>query len=255
MTPVTLAIGWYSTPIAAAAAECIVGCHDGAVNSPAYPPVRSYRLRRRRLSPDGKVDYLRRSARWALPTDGEELDWDQLFPTMPTPVDVVLDIGFGGGEALIALAKARPNEAAIGIDVHTNGVAKVLEAIEFHDWKHVFVVEADVLDFLPRVPINSLAGIRLFFPDPWPKTKQRHRRLARVEVVGQLVDRLRVGGTLHFATDAVEYAAQTQLLCDDEVRLRGGVVPRPTWRPVTRFETRGIAAGRQPIDLIYERVS
>lgn len=188
---------------------------------------------------------------WSLTVEGDVLCFDELFPGMDA---VVLDIGFGGGEGLIDLAEARPNEAIIGLDVHTPGVAFVVEAIEDNGWHHVRVVEGDVLELLHRIPPQSLASVRLYFPDPWPKQKQRHRRLARPDVVTQLVDRLRVGGTFHVATDIVDYATQTLAVCAAESRLQGGVVPRPDWRPVTRFERRGLAAGRSPVDMIFERV-
>lgn len=200
--------------------------------------------------------YRARSERWALSAYGcVPYDWEYEFPALAPPVDVVLDVGFGGGEALVALAAQRPNEAVVGVEVHTPGVAHVLEAIEANGWNHVRVVEDDVLEFLPRIPFDSLAGVRMFFPDPWPKSKQRNRRLARQDVVDDLSDLLRVGGTLHVATDVARYAEQVQEVCALNPRLRGGIVPRPEWRPVTRFETRGIAEGREPIDLIYERVS
>jgi len=129
----------------------------------------------------------------------------------------------------------------------------VVEAIEDNGWQHVRVVEGDVLEVMHRIPLASVAGVRLYFPDPWPKQKQRHRRLARPDVVTQLVDRLGVGGTLHIATDIADYAAQTLTVCAADQRLCGGVVVRPEWRPVTRFERRGLAAGREPIDMIFER--
>ncbi|MEI7548556.1 MAG: hypothetical protein WCK21_10945, partial [Actinomycetota bacterium] len=116
-------------------------------------------------------------------------------------------------------------------------------------------VEGDVLEFLPRIPLESLAAVRVFFPDPWPKNKQRHRRLFRPDVVTALVDRLQVGGTLHIATDIEDYARQVIEVAAGDGRLLGGVVPRPEWRPVTRYERRGLAAGRTPHDLIYERMS
>jgi tRNA (guanine-N7-)-methyltransferase len=220
-----------------------------------HPPVRSFRIRRRRLSPARMELYRELSARLTLPVVGDALSWSNVFPALTEPIDVILDIGFGGGESTLAMAASRPSEAIVGVDVHTTGVAHVLEAINSNDWQHVRVVEGDVLEFLPRVPLDSLAGVRMFFPDPWPKTSQRHRRLARADVIAQLVDRLRVGGTLHIATDAAGYAEQAARVCALESRLRGGVVPRPEWRPVTRFETRGLAEGREPIDLIYERIS
>ncbi|MGB8858985.1 MAG: tRNA (guanosine(46)-N(7))-methyltransferase TrmB [Ilumatobacteraceae bacterium] len=221
----------------------------------SYPPARSFQPRRRSLSPMRAQRYRQLLEQWAVSLEGEMLRFDELFAKVgASPVDVVLDIGFGGGEGVIELAAARPHEAIIGIDVHTPGVANVVESIEANGWQHVRVVEGDVLELLPRIPGGSLAGVRLYFPDPWPKQKQRHRRLARPDVVAQLVDRLRIGGTLHIATDIADYAAQTLAVCGAEQRLRGGVVARPEWRPVTRFELRGLAAGRVPTDLIYERV-
>jgi tRNA (guanine-N7-)-methyltransferase len=217
----------------------------------SYPPARSFQPRRRALSPLRAERYDRLVAQWALAVEGEALHFADLFG----PNDVVLDIGFGGGEGLIAMAASRPQEAVIGVDVHTTGVANVLEAIAEQGWQHVRVVEGDALEFLPRIPHGSLAGVRLYFPDPWPKNKQRHRRLARPDVVAQLVDRLRIGGTLHVATDMTDYATQTLRVCVAERRLRGGVVQRPAWRPLTRFEQRGLAEGRTPTDLIFERVS
>jgi len=182
--------------------------------------------------------------------EGPVLSWTELFPSL----DVVLDIGFGGGEAVVELAAARPHEAIIGVEVHTPGVAHVLEAVATNSWQHVRVVEGDVIEFLPRLACGSLAGVRLWFPDPWLKNKQRHRRLFRHDVVTALVDRVRIGGTVHVATDITEYARQVIEVAAAEPRLKGGVVPRPDWRPLTRFERRGLAAGRTPTDLVYTRV-
>lgn len=177
------------------------------------------------------------------------------LPEMFPARDVVLDIGFGGGEAVIELGAARPHEAIIGVEVHTPGVAAVLEAVAGNGWRHVRVVEGDVIEFLPRIATGSLAGVRLWFPDPWPKNKQRHRRLFRLDVVTALVDRVRVGGTVHVATDIADYARQVIEVAAGDPRLAGGVVPRPDWRPVTRFERRGLAAGRTPTDLVYTRIA
>lgn len=216
-----------------------------------YPPVRSFQPRRRSLSPARTLRYQLLVGQFALSTDGGLLDFADVFGSLQ---DVVLDIGFGGGEGLTGMAAARPHEALVGIDIYTPGVANVLEAIDDNGWQHVRVVEGDVLELLPRIPPGSLAGVRMYFPDPWPKQKQRHRRLARADVVSQLVDRLRPGGTFHFATDIADYAAQVSEVCSTEQRLRGGVIERPDWRPLTRFEQRGLDAGRQPTDMLYERV-
>ena len=149
------------------------------------------------------------------------------------------------------LAETRPFEYVVGIDVHTPGIAAVLEAIESRGLRNVRVVDGDVLDFIGRIPDGSLSAIRVFFPDPWPKQRQRGRRLIRPDVVAQLVPRLRPGGALQLATDAADYAAQMQSVCDAHPALRGGVVGRPPWRPATRFKQRGIDEGRSPVDLLY----
>ena len=222
--------------------------------TPPHPPIRTFRLRRRRLSPERMELYRARGALWSLPAEGA-VEWSKVFPTLAAPIDVVLDIGFGAGDALVALAAVRPDEAVVGVEVHTPGVAHVLEAIDLNGWQHVRVTESDVLLLLPRLPLASLAAVRMFFPDPWPKNKQRHRRLAQADFIAQLVACVRIGGTLHFATDIVDYAEQIARCCTDDPSLRGGVVARPEWRPVTRFESRGLAEGRESIDLIYERVS
>ena len=221
-----------------------------AVVQPAHPPARSFQPRRRKLSPARDAAYRSAREQWVLAANGDPLDLGALFGGLP----VVLDIGFGGGEGVVQLAGDRPGEAIIGAEVHTPGVAHVLEAITTHGWRHVRVVEDDVLDFLPRLQPQSLAGVRLWFPDPWPKKKQQHRRLFRPDVVTRLVDLLAPGGTVHVATDIDDYARQVLEVAAAEPRLQGGVVARPQWRPLTRFEQRGLAAGRTPVDLLFTRV-
>lgn len=189
--------------------------------------------------------------RWSLAESGEVLDLTELFPDQR---DVVLDIGFGGGEGLVEMAVSRPTEAIIGVEVHTSGVVMVLDAIEANEWSHVRVAMTDVIDFMPRIPPASLTAIRLWFPDPWPKNKQKHRRLVRPALVAEWADRLRPGGVLHIATDIADYAEHVEAVMAAEPSFVGGVVERPHWRPLTRFEARGLAEGRTSIDLWYERV-
>lgn len=212
---------------------------------------RSFRPRRRGLPAARAAEYERAAAEYVVPSQGGAIDLREMFPSHD---DVVLDIGFGGGESLVELAAQRPSEAVIGVEVHTPGVARVVAAAEANGWRHVRVVATDVLEVLPRLALGSLAAIRVWFPDPWLKQRQRHRRLVRADVLPALVDRLRPGGVLHVATDIHDYAEQVQRVTGDEPRLRGGVVPRPEWRPYTRFERRGLDAGRVATDLWYVRV-
>ena len=192
-------------------------------------------------------------ASWGIGVTGDPLSFDVLFADAADAEhrQVVLDIGFGSGEALIELAELRPHECVIGIDVHTPGVAAVLEAVQRRGLRNVRVVEGDVLELLQRIPQRSLAAIRVFFPDPWPKRRQRGRRLVRPDVIEQLVPLLRIGGTLHLATDVDDYAAQMEAVCDAVAALAGGVIERPMWRPITRYEQRAIDEGRRPVELLY----
>jgi tRNA (guanine-N7-)-methyltransferase len=213
-----------------------------------HPPQRSFKPRRRGLSASRIVAYDRAMKRWGIAAEGAPLSMDEVFGAAG---DVVLDIGFGNGEALIEVAEIRPHEQVIGIDVHTPGVAAVLEAIEGRGLRNIRVVDGDVLDFVGRIPQHSLASIRVFFPDPWPKRQQRRRRLVRSDVVARLVGLLRAGGTLHLATDSADYAVQMRQVCDAHTVLTGGLIERPSWRPITRFEQRAVDEGRTVMDLVY----
>jgi tRNA (guanine-N7-)-methyltransferase len=219
--------------------------------APIHPPQRSFKPRRRGLSPSRFAAYERAMSKWGIALEGPQLSLAEVFGDSGDVSDIVLDIGFGGGEALIELAELRPHEQVIGVDIHTPGIAAVLEAIASRGLRNVRVVDGDVIDFLARIPSQSLSTIRAFFPDPWPKHRQRSRRLIRPDVVGRLVPLLRVGGTLHLSTDDAGYAAQMRRVCDAEPTLRGGMIERPTWRPITRFEQRGIGEGHRSVDLLY----
>ncbi|HEY0520737.1 MAG TPA: methyltransferase domain-containing protein, partial [Ilumatobacteraceae bacterium] len=163
-------------------------------------------------------------ARWSLAVGGPPLSFDEVFAS---DGDVVLDIGFGGGEALIEMAELRPLEHVIGVDVHTPGVAAVLEAIEARGMRNVRVVEGDVIELFDRIPPASLSAVRIFFPDPWPKRRQRGRRLVRPDVMSRMVPLVRALGTIHIVTDCSNYAVQIAHVCGDHAGLVGGVVDRP----------------------------
>ncbi len=151
------------------------------------------------------------------------------------------------------MARAEPDLDVIGVEVHDPGVVTVLDAIENESLRNVRVMHGDLIRFLRRLDAESLDVVRIFFPDPWIKVRQHHRRLVRADVVAALTDRLRPDGVLHLATDIADYAESMRSVCDAEPRLDGGVVPRPSDRPITRFEQRGLDAGRTPVDLVYRR--
>lgn len=213
-------------------------------------PAASFKVRRRSLSPKRQAEFDQWIPRWGLDVDGPVLEWHDVFGRHG---DVILDVGFGHGESTIVMAYAQPDVDVVAVEVHTPGVVTVLDAIEHEDLHRIRVVHGDLLPFLDRVAASSLAGIRVFFPDPWTKRRNHHRRLIGPDVVAAFTDRLRIDGFLHLATDITDYAVSMEQVCDAEPRLEGGVIERPAWRPLTRFERRGLDAGRHPVDLLYTR--
>ena len=167
---------------------------------------------------------------------------------------LVLDVGFGSGEAVVALAEADPDATIIAVDMHTPGIGDLLASIKERDLRNIRVVEADVRYVLAVIPAGRLSGARTFFPDPWPKKRHHRRRLVTPAFARELAQRVAVGGFWHLATDWPDYAVAIEECVAAAGVWNGGVIARPEWRPLTRYERRGLAAGREPIDLWFERV-
>lgn len=168
---------------------------------------------------------------------------------------VVLDIGFGSGEAVVALAEADPATTFIAVDMHTPGIGDLLASISERGLGNIRVVEADVRHVLEAIPEGRLSGVRTFFPDPWPKKRHHRRRLITPVFAETLGTRVALGGYWHIATDWPDYALAIEETLAASPLWVGGVIARPEWRPLTRYERRGIAGGRQPIDLWFTRVA
>lgn len=167
---------------------------------------------------------------------------------------LVLDVGFGTGEAVVALAEADPDTTIIAVDMHTPGIGDLVASISERDLHNVRVVEADVRHVLDVIPAGRLSGARAFFPDPWPKKRHHRRRLVTMAFARELAQRVAVGGFWHLATDWPDYAAAIEECVAGSGAWNGGVIARPEWRPLTRYERRGLTAGREPIDLWFERM-
>ncbi len=168
---------------------------------------------------------------------------------------LVLDVGFGSGEAVVALAEADPDTTIIAVDMHTPGIGDLLASITERDLRNIRVVEADVRHVLEYIPAGRLSGARTFFPDPWPKKRHHGRRLVTTAFARELAQRVAVGGFWHLATDWPDYAVAIEECVAAAGVWSGGVISRPAWRPVTRYERRGLAAGRDSIDLWFERIN
>ena len=205
-------------------------------------------------------------------TDGQRAAWERWWPTRGHDVadlldgaldydprawfgraaPLVLEIGSGMGESTAALAEAEPAVDHLAVEVFEPGIAALL--MRAAELTNLVVLRGDAVALLTtRVPEASLAGIRIFFPDPWPKRRHHKRRLVQPAFVALAATRLQPGGTLHMATDWADYAEQMRAVADAEPRLVGGEVPRPPWRPVTKFEARARAEGRDVHDFVYRR--
>ncbi|WP_456819622.1 tRNA (guanosine(46)-N7)-methyltransferase TrmB [Cellulomonas sp. URHB0016] len=235
------------------------------VASRPHEPLRTFHPRRAPLGP-GREDALARlwprygisvhDADGSMPrTPDGMLDVRALFGR---EAPLVLEIGSGMGETTAAMAAADPDRDYLALEAHLPGVAHLLGLVEEHGLSNVRVGHGDALDLARRaLPEGSLDAVHVFFPDPWPKARHHKRRLVQPAHVALLRSRLRVGGTLHCATDWVPYAAQMlEVLTADPglANTADGFAPRPAHRPVTKFEQRGLDLGHEVRDVVMERV-
>lgn len=182
---------------------------------------------------------------------GLSADISDLFPP-GTPL--ILDIGFGTGEPVEILARQEPDSGVIAVDLHTPGIGDLLHRIEAGGLDNVVVLEADIRLLLPLLPVESLTGVRTFFPDPWPKKRHHRRRLVTSEFARDLAERVAPGGFWHLATDWPDYAEQIAGVIPASGAWSGGVIERPDHRPITRYESYAQQSGRTAIDLWFERI-
>ena len=173
----------------------------------------------------------------------------------------MLEIGSGHGGVDGGAGRRGTDVDHLAVEVFEPGLASLLMRIDRAGLTNVAVLRGDAVDLLEgAVPPDSLAGVRIFFPDPWPKRRHHKRRLVQPPFVTLAASRLRPGGTLHLATDWADYAVQMHAVCTAEPLVEnaaegGGTSPRPAWRPVTKFEERARAEGRAVHDLIFRRIT
>ncbi len=218
-------------------------------------PIRSYVLRQGRMSPAQTRAYDSLGPRIIVPfRDGACLNYAQLFGRdAPT----IVEIGFGMGESTAAIAALRPENNFIGIEVHTPGVGALLKLIGERDLANLRIIQHDAVEVLKHmIPDQSLAGLHIFFPDPWPKKRHHKRRLVQPALVRLLVQKLTQGAYLHLATDWEDYAHHILALLQAEPGLAntaGGFAPRPEYRGTSGFERKGLAKGHGVWDVVFHR--
>jgi len=171
---------------------------------------------------------------------------------------LILEIGFGMGEATAHIARVRPDDNFLCCEVHEPGVGALLKRIGEHDITNIRILQHDAVEVLEQMlPEGCLDGIHIFFPDPWHKKKHNKRRLIQSAFVAKLTARLKVGGYIHCATDWQPYAEQMLEVLDAEPLLRNtaeGYAPQPDYRPLTKFENRGLRLGHGVWDVVFRRV-
>lgn len=231
--------------------------------------LRSYAVRAPKLSPQ-RQEFLQ--AEWRR--------YGLMLPSAP-PLDLelvfarhanrILEIGFGNGDALTAMAHANPETDFLGIEVYPRGIVQCLEKARGLELANLRLIQGDALELLPQwFAEHSLAGINVFFPDPWPKSRHHKRRLIRPGFIEAALRALAPGGVLHVATDWQDYAKSIiKLLAgyagleritppqgdsQNQVDDRSAVQQRPTTRPATRYEARGQRLGHRIVDLRYRRL-
>ncbi len=227
--------------------------------SALYRPIRSYVRREGRMTEAQRRALAELLPRYGIAADGEgPLDFEAIFARC---APVALEIGFGAGEALAAMARAHPERDFLGIEVHRPGVGRLLRRLAEENLDNVRVMIADAKEVLAaRIPDASLAAVYLFFPDPWPKKRHHKRRLVQPDFAALLSRRLAPGGLIYAATDWEDYAVQMLSVFSRTPGLEnaagaGRFAERPRERPLTRFERRGQALGHRVYDLLFRKTA
>ncbi|WP_258005651.1 tRNA (guanosine(46)-N7)-methyltransferase TrmB [Castellaniella caeni] len=237
------------------------------MNTPKAPPpivtaqgasgsthIRSFVHRRAHITPSQEQAIAQWLPQWAIRYQNAPLDLPTAFGrAAPT----ILEIGFGMGETTQQIAQARPGDNFLGVEVFNAGVGALLKRIHDNELGNVRIIQHDAVEVLrDMIRPGSLAGAHIYFPDPWPKKRHHKRRLIQPAFVELLVSRLAPGAYLHCATDWEHYAQQMLAVLSAEAGLQNtcaDYAPRPDYRPLTKFENRGLRLGHGVWDLIFTR--
>ncbi|HZW24254.1 MAG TPA: tRNA (guanosine(46)-N7)-methyltransferase TrmB [Gallionella sp.] len=216
--------------------------------------IRSFVLRQGHLSPAQQraVDTL--MPRYGIPYENRILDLDQAFGRSAPKI---LEIGFGMGDSTATIAQAHPENDYLCLEVHTPGVGNLLKLIDAQQISNIRIIQHDAVEVLrDMIADGSLDGVHIFFPDPWHKARHNKRRLIQSPFIAKLVQKIKPGGYIHAATDWQDYAEQILRVFGEEILLENTAAdyaPRPEYRPLTKFEKRGINLGHGVWDLVFRR--
>ena len=220
-------------------------------------PIRSYVLRQGRLTDAQKRALSDLWPRYGIEPGQSLLDFAELFGRSSP---LVVEIGFGDGEATWRMARDEPEKDFIGIEVHQPGVGHLLRILEIEGIENVRIACTDAVEFIrDRLPDAGLAGVRIWFPDPWPKKRHHKRRIIRPDFVGLLARKMARGTVLHLTTDWQPYAEHMLEVMEAARDFKnlspgGDYSVKPAWRPVTKYERRGERLGHETRDLLFRRI-
>ena len=200
--------------------------------------VRSYKLRGRRITEGQQEAWDRLWPIFGIENSDQKINLTELFPDSKR---VIMEIGFGMGEATAQIALSDPTTGYLAVEVHRPGIGKLLSRIEELELKNVRTIEGDAFEVFEQIIVDSsLDGVHLFFPDPWPKARHFKRRIVNQEFISAVAAKLKPGAFLHIATDWQPYAQWIAEEFTKQTFFTGGEVKRPDWRPLTRFEDQGL---------------
>ena len=216
--------------------------------------VKTYVLRAGRMTAAQEKAYKQLAPAYCIPVENKRINFVDIFGnTNP----IIVEIGFGMGDATWQIAKANPNINYIGIEVHTPGVGKLLSEIQKNELKNLYIIEYDAMEVLQNMfGDNSINGFHIFFPDPWPKKKHHKRRMLQRPRTDLLAKKLSAGGYLYFVTDWLEYAEFALEQLTDTPGLKNkyeGFAEPQLWRNQTKFERKGMAADRVITEIFFEK--
>ncbi|MDF1644832.1 MAG: tRNA (guanosine(46)-N7)-methyltransferase TrmB [Pseudomonadales bacterium] len=215
--------------------------------------IRSFVIRASRMSDSQRQARIDLWPQWGLELDDGLLNCQNVFGR---EAPLVFEIGFGMGDSLATMAQNEPDKNFIGIEVHPPGVANLLKLIEINNISNLRVYNADVMEVLAQcIGLKEIDRVQIYFPDPWPKKRHHKRRLIQPDFLELLKPRMKSSALLHVATDWEDYAEQTLELLNETEGLTNSVsdsfVPRPDYRPLTKFEKRGMGLGHSIYDLVF----
>ena len=211
--------------------------------------VRSYKLRGRRITEGQQEAWDRLWPIFGIEFSAQKINLAELFPDSKR---ITMEIGFGMGEATAQIALSDPTTGYLAVEVHRPGIGKLLSRIEELELKNVRTIEGDAFEVFEEMIVdNSLDGVHLFFPDPWPKARHFKRRIVNQEFIAAVAAKLKPGAFFHIATDWQPYAEWIAEEFTKQSFFTGGEVERPDWRPLTRFEDQGINKEHPVVDFRF----